>query len=165
MLDLAADAWDMRSTYRPGSVVSFQNGFHSKGYMGRGWSYPEAHGVWTEGSEAELVFRCDPKPAGSIEARFRLTPFFAKGQSQVIAISVNGVDLCNWSFSGEEDRVASWRSFMIPSQIAGSDELRLLLQVKNPFSPKQAGFSPDPRALGVCIAEIILLPVEDEPGA
>jgi hypothetical protein len=156
MLDLAAVKHDMRLTYALGSPISFRKGALSRAYMGRGWSYVETEGVWTVGSVAELSFRVEPRPAGCLRAYVCLTPFFADGHSQRIVISVNGVALCDWSFSGRAGRSPIWRVFTIPSPIATSDEVNMVLEVKNPLSPRQAGISSDARPLGVMFHEMLL---------
>jgi hypothetical protein len=156
MLSLAGEKHNMRPTYVLGSAIRFESAVHSRGYMGRGWSNTEPTGVWTVGPAAELSFRVEPRPAGSLRVRVCLTPFFVKGHPQGIAISVNGVDLCEWSFADDVARRSAWHDFTIPSQIAASDELKMLLHVRNPLAPKQAGVSDDGRALGVMFHEMLL---------
>jgi hypothetical protein len=157
MLRLAGENNDMRLTYAPGNAIRFQHRADSRGYMGHGWSWHETTGVWTEGPVAELLFLIEPKSDGPLEVRILLTPFVAGGHSQRIAISVNGVELCEWNFRGHEEPIAVWRKLTIPALLARSDELAMLVHVTSPMSPKQVGISDDTRSLGVKFHEMLIL--------
>jgi len=161
MLGLAPGHHDMGVTCSLGTAVSFGHDAQSLSYMGRGWSRAESQGIWTDGPTAELAFRIEPKPARALSVRVRLTPFVVNGHRQTVAVSVNGTELCEWSFVDRDERRAVWRDFTIPAQVVAGDEIKLLLRVKNPLAPRQAGMSGDARALGVMFHEMV---VDDAPG-
>jgi hypothetical protein len=156
MLSLANEPHNMRPSYPLGSAIVFKDAVRSRGYMGGGWSVTGDHGVWTTGPSAELFFNVRPPPVGPLVVRVRLAPFIAKGHSQSIAISVNGVELSRWDFPDDGKRGSSWRQFTIPPHLAAQDEINILFRIRNPISPKQLGISADRRALGAYFHEIVI---------
>jgi hypothetical protein len=121
--------------------------------MGRGWSVTESTGVWSEGPSAELVFRFETKPANSLLARFRVTPFMQAGP-QCVTISLKNTSIAQWSFTGPQDIYPEWRELKIPSDLLGDNEMLFTLQIGFPASPEQVGVSDDVRRLGVMLHEM-----------
>jgi hypothetical protein len=154
MLALATEAHDMSLRCIPGRPIRFDKPLQSRSHLGRGWSSFEPDGIWTDAATAELDFYIGPRPAGSLDFHFYLTPFFSRGRPQQVAISVGGVELCSWDFPDHQDPVASWRRVTVPSHLMKDGWIRMRLHVKDPHSPKQIGMSGDPRTLGVMLHEV-----------
>lgn len=158
MLELAREAPDMRPTYSLGSMIDFACKFSSRCYLLSGWSVTEAdHGVWSDGPVAELVFRVEPKPAGSLLLRVHLSAFVVPAHPDShIGLFVNGSGLAQWNFSLERIEQAHrvWCEARIPVEIASNDEIRIELRIAHPASPRQLGLSVDSRQLGIMLHEM-----------
>jgi hypothetical protein len=153
MQAIAAELQDMRPTYPVGDIIDFSKAAQSRGYMTAGWSETESLGVWTEGPEAMLCFRCDPIPSGALDVQVRLSPLLVENRTAEIELSVNEVKLRTWSF-GRGDHGVACRRFTIPPDILADGVVNMLLKISNPVSLKQLGISEDSRLLGVMLHEM-----------
>jgi hypothetical protein len=161
MLALAGSPHSMRPACVPGSAVRFDGSLHSRVFLGRGWSQTEPGGVWTDGPVAELSLRLEPRPAGALELRMHLTPFFADNGKQQVAVAINGVPLCDWRFAAPEERYPASRRVTIPARLLAHDTIDLVLRIENPVSPLRLGVSSDLRCLGVMLHEMMLAPATE----
>ncbi len=158
MIMLASQQHDMSAGYAPGTVVKFGNATASRLYLGRGWSYTEAQGVWTDTSIAELVLRIESPCDAPLHAGLLITPFLTDTHSPTITVTAEGYQLCNWDFHGEGESFPTWRQIMIPRHIAAKGEIKMLMHIDRPLSPREFGISADARLLGVMLHELVLNP-------
>jgi hypothetical protein len=153
MRALAVELQEMRPIYPVGDIIDFSKAAQSRGYMTAGWSETESLGVWTEGPEAMLCFRCDPIPSGALDVQARLSPLLVENRTAEIELSVNQVKLRTWSF-GPGDHGVAFRRFTIPPDILADGVIKMVLKISNPVSLKQLGISEDSRLLGVMLHEM-----------
>ena len=115
-----------------------------------GWSEPEEHDVWAEGSESLLVL---PAPAceADYECRLQLHPFVAPARpAQRLAVFVDGRACGEFVLTGDE----TVRVTIPAEQIAGRSQLTLLLVHPDGARPCQASLSGDSRVLSVALATV-----------
>ncbi len=112
----------------------------------RGWSLPEASGRWTEGHEATVCWRLEPRPATRLILRFNAEPILDWHQAQWVRVYVNDALLCRLAIGygmGEAN-------LFIPDELLrGRSLLHVTFAVWWPIQPHSAGISPDRRQLGL----------------
>jgi hypothetical protein len=155
MLKLASESHDMSFVYVLGRTIKFAE-LAARDYLGRGWSQTEPSGVWTDGAEAQLLFRIEPHTAGPLDVWLRLTPFVAAGYPQCITFSVNGVKLGEWKFSDDKKLDAVRFRLAVPAYLARGKLMNIHLRIDHPRSPKEFTGSKDIRLLGVMLHEVTI---------
>jgi lysophospholipase L1-like esterase len=118
----------------------------SDSFLGRGWGRPEESFRWTEGREAELLFRMDRR--GRV-LRMRLKPFLVPGRldRQRVEVAFNGRDIGAWTLRSVEEAI---RSAFVPSE-AFADENVVTLTLSDAARPSAFDGGPDQRELAVAI--------------
>lgn len=136
--------------YALGTEIRFTKGGNSTQYTTFGWSYQEPWGTWTEGSEAELMFRLKD----TVSSDLRLTALagaFAPNNipPQTVEVVANGKTVGPWTLRhGKSQEV----SVIIPQSIAAAaSPVRLVFRIAHSSSPNSHGLSVDSRKLGMGI--------------
>jgi hypothetical protein len=157
MLELAAEAHDMRLSYVP--VTDFASAVGVPSYLRRGWSVIEAGlGVWTVGDTAELEFSVRPN-SDALIFRAKLRPFIGPQSPELrVRVCVNHTEVAEWHFrlSTPTDQDWCWREATIAPGIVAVGYTRLTLHIDRPASPRELGLSDDTRLLGVMLREVSL---------
>jgi len=122
----------------------------------RGFSIAEDWGMWTDSGLAIALFRIG-KPR-EVDAELVLHPFVPDGNREMsVAVSVNGLLLETWRFSGPDTIEPRTCRLHIPKEIVGEDgAIWLGFAVRNARSPKQLGLSEDVRMLGLGLRGVTL---------
>ncbi|MCS0629761.1 hypothetical protein NX786_10510 [Telluria mixta] len=139
--------------YRHGRVltpVAYTNLVDHKDYfrtiLGKGWADIETDFVWSTGPVAEINLPADPKRQGQVH--LDLGSFMpVKTFSQHVDVLVNGQPAGGWDFNNFEMR----RQIKIPLGADPTAPQHIELRIAHPVSPKQYGWSPDDRLLGVSL--------------
>jgi hypothetical protein len=143
--------------YRPGDAIDFKKGGNGSQYQGKGWSWPEEYGTWTDGDRADLILQLDQPPAGPLQLVLRgkafVTPAWPR---QDVTVLANDRQIGLWTFTGEP--TGAQRSAAIPATLLDSRYLKLSLRIADPRSPLSAGLSADPRRLGILVHDVRLSP-------
>lgn len=126
-------------------TVSKDRPVFTRDLLASGWAGLEADRVWTEGSQARLMFKTTSQSAGNL--KLDLEAFLPAPQSsQSVTFVLNGKTVRQAQFSHGD----AHQTISIP--VAASDQIQALqLQIEKPISPKSAGLSSDTRALGVAL--------------
>ncbi len=111
--------------------------------LGKGWSTPEATGVWTNGPQSTLVLPVTP---GQPLHRLRFLGNYFAGQN-ASEVSINGVAL------GPIDLQHSLVD--IPASLANAATLTVTLGHPHAISPKARGLSEDARDLGFYMEAVL----------
>jgi hypothetical protein len=155
--DMVAEEPDFRGQglllYRHGRVltpVSYTNLVDHKDYfrtiLGKGWADIETDFVWSTGPVAQINLPADPKRQGDVH--LDLGSFMpVKTFSQHVDVFVNGQPAGGWDFNNFEMR----RQIKIPLGADPGAPQHIELRIAHPVSPKQYGWSPDDRLLGVSL--------------
>jgi Uncharacterised nucleotidyltransferase len=122
-----------------------------------GWSFPEAEGRWTDGSEAVLAVRIGRHPPGDLPVRVRARPCLHPRHPAVsVEVWANDRQVAFWAFRYG----AAWspgQTFVVPrAALERHDTLALTLVPRPPCRPMALGLSLDPRRLGLFVHEIQL---------
>jgi lysophospholipase L1-like esterase len=130
-------------------------------FLGRGWGRPEEAFRWTEGHEAELLFRTDDRRGHVL--RMRLKPFLVTGHldQQRVQVALNGRALAAWTLRGPSETV---RSAFVPED-ALADENVVTLALPDAAPPTRFGGGGDERELAVAVEWAELRPPEPLPEA
>ena len=132
---------------RVGEVVLFSKGIKSKYLLTvtQGWAHPEPWGIWSEGTQAQVIFGIPKDRPKSLTLTMRafVTP---KHPTQEFAFWVNGVH-----FQDVVIRSDSNNRLTIPitPAIQNSGSLNLDFKFKNPAKPADYGVGDDSRLLAI----------------
>lgn len=147
----------LRHIYRLGTSLSFRNMGGDKitatgmRYAGKGWSYAEEWGTWTEGREAELKFfvtRPVLKP-------LRVTAAIRSLAQQRVDIEVNG-ELVSSSIVTEQQETLS---FDIKSKLYAPGFVNIVVRSPDARSPREMGLGSDSRVVGLGFKDLVIAPV------
>lgn len=113
--------------------------------LSSGWAGVEADRVWSESSQARVMFKTTSQSAGNV--KLDLEAFLPTSQStQTVKFVLNGKPVLQTKFSAGKAR----QTISIP--VAASDQVQALqLMIDKPISPKSVGLSSDARELGVAL--------------
>jgi hypothetical protein len=144
-------------TMRPGETVDVTD-LSDYGGFGRGWSIPEATGIWTEGERAELRIAADGADSGDYQLKLLVGMVCVEPDETLrVDVEANGVQIAVRRFTGPVAR--PWR-IDLPADAVGEDELAVTLLVDSPRSPRERGWSGDERRLGVHVRDLTLQQVD-----
>jgi hypothetical protein len=142
---------------RPGETVQVTD-LHDYGGFGRGWSVPEATGIWTEGERAELRIAAEGADSGDYQLSLSVAMLCVEPDETLrVDAEATGVQIATRRFSGPAPR--QWR-LDLPAHAARDSALTLTLLVDSPRSPVERGWSGDERRLGVHIHDLMLKRVD-----
>jgi hypothetical protein len=113
--------------------------------LGRGWSYPEPAGVWSDGNRALLRFERPADLAGPLRLLFEVQGFAPNdADPQRVEIWLDGRKLERWTLPDRQVRVVE---VDLPAGPPGVTTLEL--KVATPVRPADRQLGSDPRRLGV----------------
>jgi hypothetical protein len=118
-----------------------------------GWSSQEDWGRWSEGTQSTLLMKI--RSILDSDARLTFTSIiFAPIENLSFSISVNDIYIDHFSLHNGMQQF----SVIVPmGNILNNDgNLKLLFDIDNPISPKQAGGSDDSRILGIGLISILI---------
>jgi hypothetical protein len=136
-----------------GVALRFGQAGNAAPYCAKGWSIPEHDETWAIGPSSRLLV---PKPAGrgTCVLVLKLRPFVVAGKliSQRLRVSVNGVELRNFSISRDSVRVV-----ILPQGIAhGEASLEIDFEAPDAARPSELAISPDRRQLSFAFRSVEL---------
>jgi lysophospholipase L1-like esterase len=128
-------------------------------FLGRGWGRPEESFRWTEGREAELVFRTDDRRGRVL--RVRLKPFLVPGRldRQRVEVAFNGRAIGAWTLRSPDETV---RSAFVPAD-AFAEENVVTFRLPDAAAPSRFDGGPDQRELAIAAEWADLRPPEPLP--
>ena len=139
-------------------AIDFTTGGNFSAFSSHGWSAPEPHGVWSNGSEAfiRLTGLCR---ASSYRMEIVADPYLAGAAipGQSVTILSGGWELFH-DFRSGPGRL----TFAVPGAVIAADgELSLDFRFPDAVSPREMGISQDGRKLGFALwrAELVELAV------
>src|SRR5271166_5329161 len=143
---------------RLGEEVLFRSDGSGSGFLVDGWSQPEPWGVWSDSSVAKLRFHLNPKPAGKVLLRLRLTAFVpVQGSEREIHVSIANKLIERWKF--DSSNPSGERRLIVDQELIGSDGgLEIGFNILKPESPVQFGLARDARKLGIGLLSLIVEP-------
>lgn len=118
-----------------------------------GWATPEPWGVWSVSTIAHTYFEFNETIPKGLNIRLlcqAYAPYL--GIDQRVDVFANGKKVAELEFTPESNR--NWRNFYVSEDDIPKGRLVLEFVIRDPFSPKDKGFSPDDRKLGIGISEI-----------
>jgi hypothetical protein len=118
---------------------------------GSGWSEQERWGVWTDATEAHLVFVLDgERPRANLQLSLNATGF-ASEDAQTVEAFVNGQRVS--SLNVQVDRFATYDVTIPESHLRvhdnGETVVHVVFEIQNPTSPAELGINDDSRRLGM----------------
>lgn len=113
-----------------------------------GWGRVEEWGIWSEGTEAEIVLRIPPEArALSIEAAAFVQPQHAR---QRVDVSINGVAALSTQFTRLQDNTFELPLTPAIREAMGVDgPLRVHFHLPDAISPKALGLGGDERVMAL----------------
>lgn len=158
--ETARRAWSHDVTPLPlltvGSSLRFTLDGRGGPYLGRGWSFSETWGTWSDGPVSTLHLPLAQPIQHDPRLRLDIHPFLAGAlQSQRVRVLVNDEPLADWTLG---PGIAP-PELRIPAGLARARPiLELRFEIADPRSPASLGLSPDDqRALGIGLVGLQLL--------
>ena len=135
--------------------IDFSEHGNSPLYVGTGWSYQEPGFRWTDGNDAVLRIRLDPRRGGDPrqKALFMRLHASAFGGTQRVAVSIDGERVADLVVN------ADWRDHDIGfSSLLDGSEHEITFHLPDAHSPRSRGTGDDPRELGIAVSRVTILP-------
>ena len=131
-----------------GHTVRFDQRDSGTAYLAKGWADAEQWGTWSEGTDAQIVWRATT-PVHSI--RLEASAFLVPGHSQQkVTVLINGLPASAHTLEKSEGNILEIP--VTPSmqqRIAAQGFLRMQLQFADAISPQQLGLGEDARVLAL----------------
>jgi hypothetical protein len=132
----------------PETTVRFSAGAGGARHLASGWSRPEAHGVWSDGPTAQLLFDVARRPLGDYILELELTPFVPPGwATRRIEVIVGGAA----PVSIELD-TAGWVALPAPASSLRASTLTVDFRFDTTDAPASFGLSDDDRELSILLS-------------
>jgi hypothetical protein len=131
-----------------GQEMRFSYGDAGQVFLAGGWSDPEPFGIWSSGTDAELVMRvADSARSLRLETVAFLPPGHAR---QDVVIKLNGIESPPISLDKPDGNILELNlTPAIRQRIREDGLLRVQLQFADAISPRQSGVSNDARQLAM----------------
>lgn len=169
-LEALGDRWELgalrtaaverTSRYQLGREIEFSGGGAGVLYQEYGWHRPEDWGTWTSGRRAAILLSLE-EPLGQGGVLTIVGRAFVRGRcrSQRVEIELNGYPAVGFRCLS----TAPWKlALPVPGEwMRKGGRLRVVLQLPDATTPKQAGVSADTRCLGLGVLRVSLSP---QPG-
>lgn len=134
-------------------VISFAGLNSNTPFLVSGWS-PEQNFAWTIGTESKLEFQLPSLPSSELEFQISFAPLLHANYLpyRTVSVFVGTTKCASWTVSS-----ADWqtRSFDLPPGLEGK-QVQLVLHQSDARSPREMGFSDEPRSLGVAVLSLRL---------
>jgi glycosyltransferase involved in cell wall biosynthesis len=139
-----------------GHTVNFGVSGAAARYQKGGWSGAEPTGTWTDGYEANLVFKPINPEGRKFKLEMHCRPFTTKCYPcQHVSIVLNGVFSDNWTFTFGE--VPGNRAISL-GRLSSASWVHAALKLPRAVSSAQLGISADSRNLGLFVEWMRLTP-------
>jgi hypothetical protein len=127
--------------------------------FGTGWSPPEAGGIWTLGSRAELRISLDRLDDGDYALSLLIGMICVDSKLPLtVELLVNGERVAARSFT--DSAVGGLWRVPLPAQIVASGKAQLTFLVAEPRTPVALGWSTDDRALGIHLMNLSVVELD-----
>jgi len=137
--------------WESGSPLCFGKGLSGNHLLLKGWSYPEANFVWSDGDFAEMLIPAYPS-AGASLIKFEVWPFcYAPSVTQNVRIHLGDRLVGVWNFASPGSAC-----LILPPPVADNQSLKLIWEFPNARSPREVGLNGDPRKLAVAVHTVSL---------
>jgi len=127
------------------TIAFNQNEVQHQAYLGKGWSTPEAWGVWMDGKSAKLTLPLPDQKANELQLTLQafLTP---KITSQILNIYINGKDSGVLKIDGGQNVFIGSLKDIDLSKV---EFLSIEFRPMTPIKPKDQGLGDDERLLSI----------------
>jgi hypothetical protein len=143
---------------RPDQAVELAD-LSDYGGFGDGWAHPDERGIWTQGSRSQLALALDGGEKGDYVLALSLGSIcVASDASLRVEALVNGERVAARDFSYGDPE---WH-IELPARAAAGGKVDLTLEVEEPSSPLELGWSSDERRIGILLRAATLLPADDD---
>lgn len=135
--------------YHLGRRVEFSGATPYEPWLVSGWSTPEEHGTWSDGTRAKLLVPLAAPAASALKAKFNFRPFVAPPvlPAQKIRLYANGKPIATWEAATE----GQFQATVPREEIAGGETLEFLFELPRGAAPLDHGTGADGRMLGISL--------------
>lgn len=123
--------------------------------FGKGWSYPENWGIWTDGKVAQLSLALPKEVHSSLRLTFDAGAA-SRTDHQRVTISAAGMPIGSVDVATKPD---AQYGVTIPKAVVDQRSVTLEFSIDDPVSPKDLGRSGDARRLGLALHWLRLDPI------
>ena len=137
--------------YSVGALISFDEKGNAALYKTGAWSYPEAWGTWSAGTEFGLELETDQPADSDLVFSSLVGAFVSEKQRELSAqVLVNGVRIDEWTFVYGRGTAYQTRKLTIARSVFNKARpCTIVFHLSRATSPAELGLSRDPRKLGL----------------
>jgi len=122
--------------------------------LGRGWSAKEPGGRWTDGTEAELLFRLNQPVTSDLQLVIDGQGMVTEKHQQRLIIRVNGQTVAQMTLSHQSP---SPRPVTIPRTLVDETGiLKVTISTPDAITPKELGINKDTRRLALAVKAVVI---------
>jgi hypothetical protein len=144
-----------------GETLVFSDPVQAQRVLGDGWAAPENGGVWTVEENARIALQVSDPGAAGVDVVLDVVPFVTRSHPKLkVEVWVAAHRLATQVFRDGES-AEPLRVRLPQAMIDESGRVTLELRLSDPASPRDVGYSEDPRRLGVYLQRLTIT----EPGA
>lgn len=130
------------ATERDQLFMRFATGVADKRVITRGWSDPEAWGVWSVGPQAELSLWIGTRIKNDVDLEITAKAVVA----QEIRVEANGEEVAKWQLDTQN---RAQRVTIPKAYAAKASPMKIVFNISKPTSPQDLGTGTDGRKLGI----------------
>jgi hypothetical protein len=146
---------------RPGEWIDFSDESIVDRYGGPGWSYSDADGTWTDGTEARVVLPVHATAGADLALTLDLMPYLVPTSSaRRVDVRIDDRHVARLSFDLRTYTPEPIVVDVVSKQRASSGPLELGLVIRRPAVPASLGLSSDARRVGLKLRRLRLDPGE-----
>jgi hypothetical protein len=137
--------------YEIGQPINFDEKGNAAFYKTGAWSFPEAWGTWSSGTEFGLELNTDQPADSDLVFSSLVGGFVTEKQRELSAqVFVNGVRVDEWRFVFGRDTPYQTQKLTIPRSLFNKARpCAIVFRLSRATSPAELGLSRDPRKLGL----------------
>lgn len=141
--------------YRPGEVLAFGNNGDARHYVAEGWSGAEATFRWTDGEDVGLrLYTTFTDNRGELRLRLTARPYLGDGvlDHQQVTVLAGGEEVAQWQVADRDE----YEALIPPDRINEDGVIELRFRISDPLAPASISDSPDMRALGLMVEDMVI---------
>jgi hypothetical protein len=148
-----------RLRYSLGGALDFTETGEGAYYTNECWTQPDGFGIWTLGTDADLVLLLKEPVASPVLTTFTVTDVAVSDEYPLLdaAVSINGRQVAEWKLG--PTRLTDERKVLLPDGFPTVEPVHISFHVPSPRSPFQLGWSSwDKRPLGFRLTGFSMAP-------
>ena len=127
----------------------------SKNALGFGWTHSTQKGIWTEGSELNMLFYFKPILDKDYQLRLKVNSSYTNANNNLAgSIYLNSKKIKNFEFQNFKNSEDTFIDILLSDNHSSNNVYKIDIKIDNPVSPLELLKSADARKLGLLIESL-----------